>query len=74
MGWQQMVADVLLELLPGTRIPAYREGVVTVPRQQGKTTLILCLAVQRALRWPGQPRIAYSAQTGSDARRKLLDD
>lgn len=77
MPWQQQVADVGLELLPDGR-PAYRAVRFTVPRQSGKTTLILGWEVQRALGWAqrlGAPqRIVYSAQTGKDAREKLLED
>lgn len=77
MPWQQLVADVGLELLPDGR-PAYRSVGFTVPRQSGKTTLILGWEVQRAVGWAkilGQPqRILYSAQTGKDAREKLLED
>ncbi len=77
MPWQEQVANVGLELLPDGR-PAYREVTLTVPRQSGKTTLILGWEIQRALGWAnrlGQPqRIAYSAQTGKDAREKLLED
>lgn len=76
--WQQMVADVGGELDPETGRPAYRSVIVTVPRQSGKTTLVLGWEVQRAIGWAemlGQPqRIAYSAQTGNDARKKLLED
>ena len=64
MPWQRQVADVALELLPGTHTPAYREVIVTVPRQAGKSSLVLCIELQRCLRWPGAPRVAYSAQTG----------
>lgn len=77
MPWQEQVANVGLELLPDGR-PAYREVGFTVPRQSGKTTLILAWQIQRALGWAnilGFPqRIAYSAQTGKDAREKLLED
>lgn len=77
MPWQQQVADVGLELLPDGR-PAYRAVRFTVPRQSGKTHLILGWEVQRALGWAqrlGAPqRIVYSAQTGKDAREKLLED
>jgi hypothetical protein len=77
MPWQRQVADVGLELLEDGR-PAYRGVAFTVPRQSGKTTLILSWEVQRAVGWAqtmGAPqRIAYSAQTGKDAREKLLDD
>lgn len=77
MPWQQRVADVGLELLPDGR-PAYRAVRFTVPRQSGKTTLILGWEIQRALGWAEmlgeRQRIAYSAQTGKDAREKLLED
>lgn len=73
MPWQQMIADVALELLPdGT--PAYREIVTVVPRQCGKTSLMLAFELQRALLWGGPQVIGYTAQTGWDARRKLIDD
>lgn len=76
MPWQQHVADVGLELQDdGT--PAYREVILTVPRQNGKTTLILGWELQRAIGWAqleGPQHIAYSAQTGKDARDKLIDD
>lgn len=74
MPWQRLVADIGLELLPGTLIPAYREVVITVPRQSGKTTLTLAFEVQRALGWGEAQRIAYTAQTGKDAREKMLND
>ena len=77
MPWQAQVADVGLELLPDGR-PAYRAVRFTVPRQSGKTTLILGWEVQRALGWAQRlsapQRIVYSAQTGKDAREKLLED
>lgn len=77
MPWQQLVADVGAELLPdGT--PAYREVVFTVPRQSGKTTLVLGWEIQRAIGWAkllSEPqRIVYSAQSGIDARKKLIED
>ncbi len=74
MPWQRLVADVGLELDPVTGLPAYREVVVTVPRQSGKTTLVLGWELQRVLRWAQAQRCAYTAQTGWDARRKLIDD
>lgn len=77
MPWQQLVADVGLELDPVSGLPAYREVVVTVPRQSGKTTLVLAWECQRAIDvsgWGGPQRIVYSAQTGNDARKKLVED
>jgi len=69
-----MVGGELVEHPSGMLVPAYREVVATVPRQNGKTTLVLGWELQRALGWGEPQRIAYSAQTGSDARKKLLED
>lgn len=76
MPWQQQVADVGLELLDDGR-PAYRKVGFLTPRQSGKSSLILGWEVHRAIGWTqflGPQRIAYSAQTGKDAREKLLED
>lgn len=72
MPWQEQVADVIGEY-EGTR-PAYREAVVSVPRQSGKTTLLLVLMLDRALMRGKPQRIAYTAQTGQDAHSKVIDD
>lgn len=74
MPWQRLVADVGCEVDPATGLPAYREVIVTVPRQNGKTTIVLAFELERALLWPTLQKVAYTAQTGSDARKKLLDD
>lgn len=77
MPWQQYVADVGLEYYEnefGILVPAYREVVVTIPRQNGKTTLVLSWEMHRCLLWGRPQRVAYTAQTGSDAVKKLLKD
>jgi len=76
MPWQQQVVDVALEYDPVTGELAYRQVVLTVPRQSGKTSLILGLAVHRALEGvlSGPQNVAYAAQNGVYARDKLLDD
>ena len=51
MPWQARVANVAGELDPITRLPAYREVRIKVPRQSGKTTLELVLEVDRSLYW-----------------------
>lgn len=73
MPHQQLIADVAGELLPNG-LPAFREIVVTIMRQQGKTTLLLAHAVERCTLRGKVQKVAYTAQTGSDARKKLLDD
>ncbi len=72
LPWQAHVADVALEL-EGDR-PAYREVVVSVPRQCGKSVLVWLWLVFRCVGWPRPQVLAYTAQTGWDARRKLLQD
>jgi len=74
MAWQQHVADVGLEIDPDTGLLVYREIVVSVFRQNGKTTLVLCAECARCLLWGGPQRVAYSAQNGSEARQKFKED
>jgi hypothetical protein len=73
MPWQRQVADVALEVDPHTGRLAYREVVVTTPRQQGKTRLELAVLVHRARTWPGS-RMLYAAQDRIHARAKWEDD
>src|SRR5438067_3540123 len=47
MPHQQLIADIAGEVLPNGRL-AYREIVITIPRQSGKTTLLLSVGVGRA--------------------------
>lgn len=74
MPWQRQVADVLMELDPKTGLLFYREGVIVVPRQSGKTTLDLAIAVHRARAWGSPQNISYAAQTRNDSRKKWEDD
>ena len=72
MPWQQQVLDVALEIGEDGKF-AYRQVILTVPRQSGKTTLLLVLLMLRAISEPRQV-IKYTAQNGTDARRKFVDD
>lgn len=73
MRWQRQVLDVALEIDQTTGRLAYRQVVLSVPRQSGKTSLLLTLILLRALGAPRQ-QIRYTAQTGADARKKMRDD
>lgn len=73
MPWQVQVAEVANEVLPNG-LPAFREVIVSVPRQQGKTTWLLSQTLERCTLRDRPQRVAYTAQTGSDARKKLLED
>jgi hypothetical protein len=77
MPWQQYVADVLLEIDPDTGRLAYQEFGLTVPRQSGKSTLLLAKAVHRATAtkfFGPRQQIVYTAQTRKDARKKWEED
>jgi phage terminase large subunit-like protein len=74
MPWQRYVADVALEYDPVTGRLWYREVDLTVPRQSGKTTEILAVAVDRALSFGGRQNIVYTAQTRNDARLKWEEE
>lgn len=77
MPWQRHAVDVALEIDPETGELWYEEVVLTVPRQSGKTTLILALMVWRCIVMPGSfdpaipQTVTYLAQSGKMARRKL---
>lgn len=82
--WQQHVLDVALEVEPfdvivdGVLIRTewrffYREIRLWVPRQSGKTSLLLGVMLHRCLTWPDQ-RVLYTAQTRNKAREKFVDE
>ncbi len=73
MPWQRLVADVAMEVDPSTGLLAYREVVVTTPRQSGKTTLELGVMVHRCRTWP-RSRVLYSAQSRLHAHKKWEDE
>ena len=72
MPWQHEFNAVATELGPDGRF-IYRQVVLEVMRQQGKTVDLLSMMMARALRPPGGWQIAYTAQTRLDARHRLLD-
>lgn len=88
MPWQRQVAMVGGELVVDEEVssmlgrevmsPAYPEVVVTVERQTGKTVLVFSWQFQRAGMWRGfdaEPQqVAYTAQDGSAARKKVRND
>lgn len=72
MPWQRQVFDVALEVDADDRY-VFREVVVTVPRQAGKSTALMLLMAHRCLMQPGA-RVVYTAQNRTDARKKWEDD
>lgn len=85
MPWQRYAVDVALEVDPATGELAYRDVTALVPRQSGKTTVILGVKVHRAVAFPrearrrapyqrGRQRIIYAAQKRIDAEDKFIND
>lgn len=74
MPWQRHVADIAYEIDPDTGRLAYREVRLTVPRQSGKTTLMLAVMTHRCVAMGDRQRVFYTAQTGKDARLKWEDE
>jgi phage terminase large subunit-like protein len=70
LPWQRRTLSVALERVRG--VPAYRDVVVSVPRQSGKSSLALALMIERMLSAPDQT-VIYGAQTRAAARVKLLN-
>ncbi len=73
MPWQRYTADTGLEIDPKTGLLVYRTLGIRVPRQSGKTSLILPVAAHRGMAWQRQ-RILYAAQSGTAAREKWEDE
>lgn len=73
MPWQRQVLDTALEVDEDGEL-VYREVIVTVPRQSGKSSLILPLAIHRCVAWDGPQRVVYAAQDRQSAAKKLLED
>src|SRR5215469_1797746 len=77
MPWQQLVADVVLEIDPLTGRLAYDEWGLTVPRQSGKSTFVLAKSTHRcsATKFFGpRQHLVYTAQTRAKAREKWEED
>lgn len=72
MPWQEYAADVIGEIDPKTGLPRWPMVIISVPRQAGKTTLVLAACIQRML--TGEKRRVWStAQTGLKARKKWIE-
>lgn len=77
MPWQQHVLDVALEVDPITGELAYDEIGLTVPRQSGKSTLVLLKFVHRGMAtgfFGRRQQMVYTAQTRKKALEKWRED
>lgn len=71
MPWQHELNALATEMDDLGRY-AFRQVVIEVMRQQGKTVDLLSMMIQRGLRRPGT-MISYTAQNRLEARKRLLD-
>lgn len=71
LPWQEWTLRVGTEKLPSGRY-RFPEFLLTVPRQAGKTTLVIVLLLTRSLLYPKREAF-YTAQTGKDASSRWLD-
>jgi phage terminase large subunit-like protein len=69
MGWQRLVLDRALEHEGGR--PVFREIDLSVPRQCGKSMLVLVVALWRMLAQPGA-WLSYTTASRLAGRRKML--
>lgn len=74
MPWQRRVLDVALEFDDVSGRFFYREVRLTVPRQSGKTVLLLMLMVFRCVAMGGDRRVAFTMQDGQMAKKKMFND
>jgi len=74
MPWQREVVDIAYEIDDNTGLLAYREIRLTVPRQSGKSTLMVSAMAHRCIAMGPQQRVGYTAQTGRDARQRWDDE
>lgn len=71
MPWQRQVIGTGTEI-GEDGLPAFREVIIEVPRQQGKSVGVLSLMLARALAAPGT-MVTYSAQTRMAGRKRMID-
>lgn len=74
MPWQRQVLEVATEYDPDTGTPCYSEIFVTLPRQQGKTTLVLGTLLDRCVGWGAPQACVWTGQNGNAIRKKWLND
>lgn len=71
MPWQQLAADLIGEVDEHGQY-VHPLVVVTVPRQSGKTALLVAVMLHRLMAQPSA-RVWYTAQTGIKAREQMWE-
>ncbi|WP_181904597.1 terminase large subunit [Microbacterium sp. AG157] len=74
MPWQREILETAFEIDPATGLLWYSEIVIIVPRQSGKTSIVLPWGVHRMIMWPDRQYLLYIAQTREKALEKLQEE
>jgi len=74
MPWQRHVVDVALEVDPKNGQLWYRQVVLAVPRQNGKTSLGMAVKTHRCTRFGAAQNVLYLAQTRDESRQKFVEE
>lgn len=74
MPWQWDLLQTAFEIDPETGCLWYSEIVVVIPRQSGKSTVIIPWGVHRMVMWPQRQFLLYIAQTRDKALEKLQEE
>jgi len=72
--WQRAVADVIGEYDPVTGLHYYSTVIITGPRQIGKTSIFLPIAVARCLFYGPNQQVMYTCQDRNHAYKKFMDE
>lgn len=76
MPWQRRAIDVATQYKldhRGRRVYKYAQVLITVPRQSGKTTLMGPVQIHRMMTRRGPAACWYTAQSGQDARKRMIE-
>ena len=73
MPWQREVLEVAFEV-DSFGLLWYSEIVIIVPRQSGKSSLVIPWGVHRMMMWPDRQYLLYIAQTRDKALEKLEEE
>ncbi|MGZ0067852.1 hypothetical protein [Microbacterium arborescens] len=74
MPWQREILETAFEIDPETGLLWYSEIVIIVPRQSGKSSLVIPWGVHRMMMWPDRQYLLYIAQTREKALEKLEEE
>ena len=74
MPWQREILETAFEIDPATGLLWYSEIVIIVPRQSGKSSLVIPWGIHRMLMWPERQYLLYIAQTRDKALEKLEEE